>query len=522
MAATALMTISCAKENIIAEVSVPQIEKTFNVIAPETKTSLIDGVKVRWAENDKITVIGVTDENVATLHEFTLVSGIGEASGSFTGTIGADETTFYAVYPYSATINLTDSKYAFSANYITIKSALPTTVKAVKDGFDPSLALMVANTDGEGNLSFTHGMAYIKFRVGVDDIASIEFNIPDGSGRLGGRPSFALDGSFAALQGSQKKVTIAPGAGTFEKGGTYYLPITTLQSNLGTIEITFENTSGSKVTLNTGSAFASVKPQPGHIYNIGCPPVSFAPEINAANPSKLNNDAKEGSFTFTVDNGDVSDVTVSKTTGDWITSFDAATVPGTVTFNCSANTGEERTATFTLSIAGGDDVVVTVTQKAAGGGAKETHNWDFSSFSESEMTTITGLAKDAKATAGQTWDFGDGLTMVTNSSSKWNTQTISEVEYKWVATGGKYGSSQKYFQFTTEHVGTVTVLYASGGSGSRALTVNDGSEHVDTANVSTSTSDLKTVTFTSVAAGTVKLYSNDDNVRIFSIAFEEE
>ena len=510
-AAAALMTFSCTKEYNTTEVSVPQVEKTFNVIAPETKTTLVDGLKVRWAEDDKITVIGVTDENVAALHEFTLSSGVGEASGTFSGTIGADETSFYAVYPSSAAINLEDGSHPFSAGKITVKSALPTTVKAVKDGFDPSLALLVASTDGEGNLSFVHGMAYIKFKVAVDDIASIEFNIPSGSGRLGGRPSFNLDGTFAALQSSKRTVTIAPEAGTFEKDGTYYLPITTLQSNLGTIEITFKNTSGGTVVLNTGSAFASVKPQQGHIYNIGCPPVSFAPEILCTDPSKLNNDATGGSFTFTVSNGNVSDVTVTKTTGDWITSFDAATVPGTVTFNCSANTGEERTATFTLSIAGGDNVVVTVTQKAAGGGAKETHNWDFSSFSESEMTTITGLAKDAKATAGQTWDFGDGLTMVTNSSSKWNTQTISEVEYKWVATGGKYGSSQKYFQFTTEHVGTVTVL-----------TVNDGSEHVDTANVSTGTSDLKTVTFTSVAAGTVKLYSKDDNVRIFSIAFEEE
>ncbi len=138
------------------------------------------------------------------------------------------------------------------------------------------------------------------------------------------------------------------------------------------------------------------------------------------------------------------------------------------------------------------------------------------------MTAITGLAADAKATAGQTWDFGDGLTMVTNSSSKWNKQTISEVNYKWVATGGAYGSGQKYFSFTTSHVGTVTVLYASGSSDARALTINDGSETTDSENVSTSTSDLKTVTFTSVAAGTVLLYSKVNNIRVYSISFLED
>ena len=248
------------------------------------------------------------------------------------------------------------------------------------------------------------------------------------------------------------------------------------------------------------------------------------PEISFEQPSQLSYDAVNGSFAVSVANP-VQGVSLSAAAepNSWITGVQAT--DSMVSFTCTANdTAAPRSATITLSYEGADDVVVTINQGYNNGGSKETHHWNFSEFTDARMEEITGLKADAKATAGKTWDFGDGLTMVTNASSKWNKGTINEVDYKWVATGGKYGSSQKYFSFTTKSIGTVTVLYASGKNDTpRSLSVNaGGSVKTDSENVSSGTKDLKTVTFTSVAAGTVLLYSTVDNILIFSIDFEEE
>ena len=329
-------------------------------------------------------------------------------------------------------------------------------------------------------------------------------------------------GALESASNSSHQVT-SKSSLSFTQGGSYYFPAIPRPGYApGNTVITL--TGGETYTT---THFSGVSPVIGQVYDLGCP--SKSPVISVSNPSKLDYNLTSGTFTFEIFNPDgVSSPSVAVTDGDEWLALDSPAITEsagvyTVHFTCSANdapSAVERTAEITVSYTGAASKPVTITQ---GINAAESHVWDFATYTDEQMTAITGLAADAKATAGQTWDFGDGLTMVTNSSSKWNKQTISEVNYKWVATGGKYGSGQKYFSFTTAHVGTVTVLYASGGAASRALTVKVGStETTDSANVSTSTSDLKTVTFSSVAAGTVMLYSKDDNVRVFSISFLED
>ena len=63
-----------------------------------TRTA-IDGFDINWSSGDKITIFdGVQDENYSFAHQFTLSSGVGSTSASFSGE-AADASIYYALYP---------------------------------------------------------------------------------------------------------------------------------------------------------------------------------------------------------------------------------------------------------------------------------------------------------------------------------------------------------------------------------------------------------------------------------------
>ena len=64
-----------------------------------TRTAL-ENTNVIWKDGDKISVFDQYDDTKYN-HEFTLSSGDHSTSGSFTGEVYNQNTTFYAVYPYT-------------------------------------------------------------------------------------------------------------------------------------------------------------------------------------------------------------------------------------------------------------------------------------------------------------------------------------------------------------------------------------------------------------------------------------
>lgn len=511
--------VSCNKENqIVTDTQVGLVPMTFSASLPSTRT-VLDGVKVLWAVDDVLNVIEVNaGGELVGEHPFTLSSGEGTVSATFSGEVESTDNTFYAVYP---NVKLYNSP-ATVGETLELKN-LGQDVRAVENGYDPKMAVMTAVVDENGELAFRHAMAYIKFTVNSDNLASVKVTAGGGA-RIYGRPIITIEnGAPKAVNGTGSNSNLTM-SGVFVKGSSYYFPITIKPDNkLGELTFLATTTSGMESTVSTTS-LSNLVPTAGKVYNLGQIPFSFAPSISVTEPDKLEYDATSGSFAYSIFNApEGAAATAVITSGTWISNL---TVSGnTVSFDCEKNDAAdagERTATIKLSYTGAEDVVVTITQNGKVA-SKESHLWDFAEFTDEQMKSITGLDADAKATAGQTWNFGDGLTMVTNGSSKWNNQTINGTAYKWVATGGKYGSSQKFFSFTTNSVGTVTVLYAAGGSSSRALTLNaNGTEKTDSDHVSAGTSDLKTVTFASVPKGTIMLYSKDDNIRVYSISFMED
>ena len=373
---------SCDKENIEQtgqKQNSALIEKTFSVSAPATKTALgEDGLSMIWASGDKINVIAGTSGNQYT---FSLDSGEGTSSANFTGSIDAadaEETQFYAVYPdvnvsvSSSTIEFLGSSVDGHPKYYNSG----TTVKAIAGGFDPAFAPMTAVADENDALAFRYGCAFFKFKVAEEGVTSIEFSTTSG-GRPNGRPKFATEtGINTGVESAQKSITIAPESGTFDVSATYYLPVLTKQSTFGPLTLKYINESGASKSISM-TALNSVILAAGKIYNLGTPPVSFEPAVEASDVS-IEADDESGTISFSVANM-VSGGTASYTVSDdglsnasWGTvSFNSSTGEGSIAFTCDKNTdtGNTKTATVTITYTYDADKTatstVTVTQKKA-------------------------------------------------------------------------------------------------------------------------------------------------------------
>ncbi|MBP5559193.1 MAG: BACON domain-containing protein [Bacteroidales bacterium] len=355
------------------------VEKVFSVIVPETKTELgNDGVTMKWSSDDKINIIAGTTGNQYT---FNIHSGAGTSSATFSGTLDAadaSETQFYAVYPdVNVSVSSTNIEFLASSadNHLKYYTA-GNTVKAIAGGFDPAFAPMTAVAGSNDELSFRYGCAFFKFKVAEAGISQIEFST-DGGGRVNGRPKFeTATGDNTGVESAQKSIIIAPEIGTFSVSETYYLPILTKQSKFGVLTLKYTKENGSSKSISM-SAFQNVVLAAGKIYNLGTPPVSFAPEINSSDLS-IEAEDENGTITFSVENL-VDGGTVSYSVSDdglsnsnWGTvSYDSSTGNGSISFTCDANTDTNNTKTATVTLTYTYETtktvskIVTVTQKKA-------------------------------------------------------------------------------------------------------------------------------------------------------------
>ena len=108
--------VACNKEiETLEDGSIQSTKKgdvTLVAEAPlETKT-MVDGLNVKWATGDHIAVF---DESKAK-HDFSLATGAGQTTATFTGSMGGNDEVGYAVYPYSANASITDDPY-FTVDY---------------------------------------------------------------------------------------------------------------------------------------------------------------------------------------------------------------------------------------------------------------------------------------------------------------------------------------------------------------------------------------------------------------------
>ncbi|MBQ3026490.1 MAG: hypothetical protein IJD27_03035, partial [Alistipes sp.] len=121
------------------------------------------GYKHSWEADDAISVFPGTNSNAC----FTLIEGAESNSGKFSGSVNLGEGEFFAVYPYSKDIVLSDE--ALTVEYPAVQSW-----RADKASYDKNSYLMVANGTKE-SLNFKNATAVVRLSLtGSATITKIE------------------------------------------------------------------------------------------------------------------------------------------------------------------------------------------------------------------------------------------------------------------------------------------------------------------------------------------------------------
>ena len=159
LVAAILTFVSCSSENgeIVADNETNKL-MTFTATqegdAVNTKTALYsDGKTIIWQTNDKISIFDGNGN-----HTFELKTGAGTNSATFEGTASEAE-TYTAIYPYQQNATL-------SGGNVT-NVTLPATQKAIEGGFDPTAALMMAQSINT-SLQFKNVVGYVKVKPNFD------------------------------------------------------------------------------------------------------------------------------------------------------------------------------------------------------------------------------------------------------------------------------------------------------------------------------------------------------------------
>lgn len=220
LAAAAMTMVSCVKDNIDNPVV---SEVTLNAVTEggQTKTALTGFADVVWSAGDQIAVYTGT-----AFKDFTLASGEGTASASFSGTLAAGETAVAAVYPAAAKgTDMSTVKYPAEYTYSEMGVNAP----------------MVAEV-AESVLEFKHVGGVVKFDVGNIPPAAAGFVFTANSKITG---DFEVTSGAVATSGTTaESVKISFTAGSI-KSATFMVPLPTGTYN--GFSVKFVDASGAEI-----------------------------------------------------------------------------------------------------------------------------------------------------------------------------------------------------------------------------------------------------------------------------------
>lgn len=263
-----ILAFSCARhtetevapggtERVVPQTETPDSITFTAVLENATRTQLSDGNKVHWSEGDKIKVFNSsTPEGL----EFTLTSGAGTSSGTFTAPgSGMGDGPFYAVYPSSAVTTMSGTA---------IGVTLPATQTYVEGSFGPGANLAAGTADALEEIKFMNLLGAVSFTLtGEGNISALRLRAQGtlplhGIGVIdswdGEAPALTLDSgqtadSFRELTLSCEEVALTT------EGTTFYLtiPVGTLGEGF-TFEV--DDTQGStmqkQASANPGNRIA--------------------------------------------------------------------------------------------------------------------------------------------------------------------------------------------------------------------------------------------------------------------------
>ena len=211
-ALAALAAASCTEKEDFAPAG-EKVTREFTTVL--TKTTLhTDGATVYWEEGDAISIFDGVGNNQFDIQGYDNASP--SASATFSGTVDAGATSFYAVYPYAAGNGLAAS---------TLTAEVPATQSLKTGSFQSGAAVAVAYTTSN-SLAFHQATAILGITLDsyMTDVESIEF-YGNNNEYVAGAVSVAMNTSTGDVASvtpgtGSKKITLT---GTFVAGETYYL-----------------------------------------------------------------------------------------------------------------------------------------------------------------------------------------------------------------------------------------------------------------------------------------------------------
>ena len=239
LVAAILTFVSCSSENdeIVADNETNKL-MTFTATqegdAVNTKTALSsDGKTIIWQTNDKISIFDGKGNQA-----FALKTGAGTNSATFEGT-ASEAVTYTAIYPYQQNATLSDGNVTNVTNV-----TLPATQKAIEGGFDPTAALMMAQSINT-SLQFKNVVGYVKVK---PNFACSKIVLRSGSASeyLAGTGTLTYNSNVPTLDFTTSKSHSITLEGNIKSEKTYYIAVPTTQLTAGWT-ISFTTSDGSNV-----------------------------------------------------------------------------------------------------------------------------------------------------------------------------------------------------------------------------------------------------------------------------------
>ena len=235
---------SCNKELSEPAVIVPegdQVYTSFLAGGEEiSKVSLnfADNKIVKWLDTDILAVFDGVGKN-----NFTVKQGSNTgASAVFEGTVDANATTLYAVYPASAAQALNGSSLS-----VTVPAAQ---VIGTGECADPTALVAVASAAKGSAMAFKQVCGLLKISFAAEDIRKITIS----GTALAGTATVAADGTLSSVTDPAGSITLTHADGLFPPG-TYYVAVLPGTTAAGQFSISLSN--GVKAGLKEASSAVS-------------------------------------------------------------------------------------------------------------------------------------------------------------------------------------------------------------------------------------------------------------------------
>lgn len=219
-AAVAAMFASCSQDadlEIVDNGAKAEAITSVNASSESGTRAVVDGTSIKWQTGDELGVLGTNASSEAKNTAYTLSSGEGTTTGSFTNG-SSDITTISAtMYPYQegAIWDATNSKLTLE---------IPSVQTGVKGSFDPKAAIMYAfgsSTDQALKLAVN----FLKVTIGAGETNVHSITISSTTTVLSGKMEVTSSSVTAASEGTFKSVTLTAGANQCFVAGDYYIAV---------------------------------------------------------------------------------------------------------------------------------------------------------------------------------------------------------------------------------------------------------------------------------------------------------